>query len=236
MNGRDGWLGMKEMWIGYNVGHRMGSLLCYSARQTDWPSDGSMWNSFQPVGPWMGHSFTKLGLGCWRSLNAVRMFITNRLRLNKGLKIPKGQSYPIISAIFYKIIQINQKEIGFEERNHIKNRPRLFIENVCFTESNKLSVCAIRIYFTFDIVKIVMDECLSISFHYQYQYMPQRRTLELGTVWFGMWIQELVFRNIWKCNSNISMFEMQDWRPSCDLGSSLQRELHSTNLIRMVTK
>ena len=120
MNGRDGWLGMKEMWIGYNVGHRMGSLLCYSARQTDWPSDGSMWNSFQPVGPWMGHSFTKLGLGCWRSLNAVRMFITNRLRFNKGLKIPKGQSYPIISAIFYKIIQINQKEIGFEERNHIK--------------------------------------------------------------------------------------------------------------------
>ena len=38
------------------------------------PSNGSMWNSysFQPVGPWMGYSFTDLGAeGCCRSLNVL---------------------------------------------------------------------------------------------------------------------------------------------------------------------
>ena len=36
--------------------------------------NGSMWNSysFQPIGPWMGYSFTDLGAeGCCRSLNAL---------------------------------------------------------------------------------------------------------------------------------------------------------------------
>ena len=57
---------MKEMWVGYNVGCTM-SL-------ANWPSDGSMLNSynFQPVGPWMGYSFTDLGAeGCCHSLNTL---------------------------------------------------------------------------------------------------------------------------------------------------------------------
>ena len=42
--------------------------------QKDQPSNGSMGNSysFQPIGPWMGYSFTDLGAeGCCRSLNAL---------------------------------------------------------------------------------------------------------------------------------------------------------------------
>ena len=52
----------------------MGLLLGHSAWQIDWPSNGSMWNSysFQPVNPWMGYSFTDLGAeGCCHSLNAL---------------------------------------------------------------------------------------------------------------------------------------------------------------------
>ena len=52
----------------------MGLLLGHSAWQIDWPSNGSMWNSysFQLVGPWMGYSFTDLGAeGCCCSLNAL---------------------------------------------------------------------------------------------------------------------------------------------------------------------
>ena len=40
----------------------------------DRPSNGSIWNSysFQPIGPWMGYSFTDLGAeGCCRFLNAL---------------------------------------------------------------------------------------------------------------------------------------------------------------------
>ena len=52
----------KEMWFGYNVGCTMGLLLAHSAWQIDWPSNGSMSNSysFQPVGPWMDYSVTDL--------------------------------------------------------------------------------------------------------------------------------------------------------------------------------
>ena len=52
----------------------MGLLLGHGAWQIDLPSDGSMWNScsFQPIGPWIGYSFTDLGAeGCCRSLNAL---------------------------------------------------------------------------------------------------------------------------------------------------------------------
>ena len=48
--------------------------LGHSAWQKDRPSNGSMWNSysFQPIGSWMGYSFTDLGAeGCCRSLNAL---------------------------------------------------------------------------------------------------------------------------------------------------------------------
>ena len=47
------------------------------AWQIDRPSNGSMWNSysFQPVGQWMGYSFTDLGAeGCCRSLNALLLY------------------------------------------------------------------------------------------------------------------------------------------------------------------
>ena len=50
------------------------SFLGHSAWQIQWPSNGSMCNSysFQPVGPWMGYSFTDLGAeGCCRSLNTL---------------------------------------------------------------------------------------------------------------------------------------------------------------------
>ena len=73
-NGKVHWLRMKEMWIVYNVACIMGLLLGYSAWQIGRPSNGSMWksNNFQPVGPWMGYSFTDLGAeGCSRSLNAL---------------------------------------------------------------------------------------------------------------------------------------------------------------------
>ena len=46
----------------------------HGAWQIDQPSNGSVWNfySFQPVGQWMGYSFTDLGAeGCCRSLNAL---------------------------------------------------------------------------------------------------------------------------------------------------------------------
>ena len=56
---------MKEMWVKYNIGCTMGLLLGHGTWQIDWPSNGSMWNSygFQPIGPWMGYSFTDLGAG-----------------------------------------------------------------------------------------------------------------------------------------------------------------------------
>ena len=65
---------MKGMWVGYDVGCTMGLTLGHGAWQIDQPSNGSMWNSysFQPVGQWMGYSFTDLGAeGCCRSLNAL---------------------------------------------------------------------------------------------------------------------------------------------------------------------
>ena len=73
-------LGMKEMWDGYDVGCTMGLTLGHGAWQIDWPSNGSMWNSysFQPVGQWMGYLFTDLGAeGCFRSLNAL-FFLFNQ--------------------------------------------------------------------------------------------------------------------------------------------------------------
>ena len=67
-------IGMKGMWVGYDVGCTMGLTLGHGAWQIDWPSNGSMWNSysFQPVGQWMGYSFTDQGAeGCCCSLNAL---------------------------------------------------------------------------------------------------------------------------------------------------------------------
>ena len=55
----------------------MGFTLGHGAWQIDQPSNGSIWNSysFQPVGQWMGYSFTDLGAeGCCRSLNALFSF------------------------------------------------------------------------------------------------------------------------------------------------------------------
>ena len=52
----------------------MGLTLGHGAWQIDQPSNGLMWNSysFQPVGQWMGYSFTDLGAeGCCCSLNAL---------------------------------------------------------------------------------------------------------------------------------------------------------------------
>ena len=62
-NGRVDSLGMKGMWVGYDVGCTMGWTLGHSAWQIDRPSNGSMWNSysFQSVSPWMDYSFTDLG-------------------------------------------------------------------------------------------------------------------------------------------------------------------------------
>ena len=60
----------------------MGLLLGHNAWQRDRPSNGSMWNSysFQPIGPWMGYSFTDLGAeGCCRSLNALLYPHTTKL-------------------------------------------------------------------------------------------------------------------------------------------------------------
>ena len=62
------------MWVGYNVVCTMGLFLGHSAWQKDRSSNVSMWNSynFQPIGPWMGNSFTDLGAeGCCHSLNAL---------------------------------------------------------------------------------------------------------------------------------------------------------------------
>ena len=73
-NGRFDSLGMKGMWVAYDVECTMGLTLGHGAWQIDLPSNGSMWNSysFQPVGQWMGYSFTDLGAeGCCRSLNAL---------------------------------------------------------------------------------------------------------------------------------------------------------------------
>ena len=50
----------------------------HGAWQIDQPSNGSVWNSysFEPVGQWLGYSFTDLGAeGCCRSLNALFFFI-----------------------------------------------------------------------------------------------------------------------------------------------------------------
>ena len=73
-NGRVDSLGMKGVWVGYNVGCTMGLTLGHGACQIDRPSNGSMWNScsFQPLGQWMGYSFTDLRAeGCCHSLNAL---------------------------------------------------------------------------------------------------------------------------------------------------------------------
>ena len=74
IDGRFHSLGMKGMRVGYDVECTMGLTLGHGAWQIDWPSNGSMWNSysFQPVGQWMGYLFTELGAeGCCRSLNAL---------------------------------------------------------------------------------------------------------------------------------------------------------------------
>ena len=58
----------------------MGLTLGHGAWQIDRPSNGSMWNSysFQPIGQWMGYSFTDLEAeGCCRSLNALFVFVFN---------------------------------------------------------------------------------------------------------------------------------------------------------------
>ena len=61
---------MKGMWVGYDVGCTVGLTLGHGAWQIDHPINGS--HSFQPVGQWMGYSFTDLGAeGCCRSLNAL---------------------------------------------------------------------------------------------------------------------------------------------------------------------
>ena len=73
-NGMVDSLGMKGMWVGYDVGCTMGLTLGHGGWQIDQPSNGSMWNSynFQPVGQWMGYWFTDLGAeGCCRSLNVL---------------------------------------------------------------------------------------------------------------------------------------------------------------------
>ena len=56
----------------------MGLTCGHGAWQIDRQSNGSMWDSysFQPVGQWMGYSFTDLGAeGCCRSLNALFIFM-----------------------------------------------------------------------------------------------------------------------------------------------------------------
>ena len=73
-NGRVDSLGMKRMWVGYDVG-------CHGAWKIDRRSNGSMLNSysFQPVGPWMGYSFTDLGAEvCCHSLNALLQVLHSR--------------------------------------------------------------------------------------------------------------------------------------------------------------
>ena len=70
-NGRVNSLGMKGMRVGSDV---IRITLGHGAWQINRPSIGSMWNSYslQPVGQWMGYSFTDLGAeGCCRSLNAL---------------------------------------------------------------------------------------------------------------------------------------------------------------------
>ena len=54
-NGRVDSLGMKGMWVGYDVGCTIRLTLGHGAWQIDWPSNGSMWNSyiFQSFGPSM---------------------------------------------------------------------------------------------------------------------------------------------------------------------------------------
>ena len=71
-------LRMKGMWVRYDVGCTMGLTLGHGACHIDRPIDGSMWNSysFQPVGLWMGFSFTDLGAeGYCRSLNALLQYL-----------------------------------------------------------------------------------------------------------------------------------------------------------------
>ena len=56
-----------------------GLALGYSAWQIDRPSNGSVWKyySFQPVGLWMGYSFTDLGAEGCCSLNAMFNNVTH---------------------------------------------------------------------------------------------------------------------------------------------------------------
>ena len=84
-NGRFDSLGMKGMWVGYDVGCTMGLTCGHGAWQIDRQSSGSMWNSysFQPVGQWMSYSFTDLGAeGCCRSLNALLFSLSMLLLLS----------------------------------------------------------------------------------------------------------------------------------------------------------
>ena len=69
------WIFKVKYWNWCNLGMGGSTHLKWKgAWQIDQPSNGSMWNSysFQPVGQWMGYSFTDLGAeGCCRSLNAL---------------------------------------------------------------------------------------------------------------------------------------------------------------------
>ena len=81
---------MKGMWVGYDVGCTMGLTLGHGAWQIDRPSYGSMWNcySFQPVGQWMGYSFTDPEAeGCCRSLNALLRSFMKEIIILQGVMV-----------------------------------------------------------------------------------------------------------------------------------------------------
>ena len=71
----------------------MGLFLGHSAWKKVRPSKGSMWNSssFQPIGPWMGYSFTDLGAeGCCHSLNAL--FFQLQIKFDENKQVSQMQA------------------------------------------------------------------------------------------------------------------------------------------------
>ena len=91
-NGRVDSLGMKGMWVGYDVGCTRGFTMGHGAWQVDRPSDGSMWNSysFQSVCPWW--LFVHWSRG-WGVLSfSERFFIVNKSNV-------LCQSWPVLCQL-----------------------------------------------------------------------------------------------------------------------------------------
>ena len=110
----------------------MGLTLGHGAWQIDQQSNGSMWNSynFQPVGQWMGYSFTDPGAeGCCRSLNAL-LWLSRALWYNYWL---------YFSCIEVKIFGHTIPMVNIIRASFLFQTLTLLLGNQCSTQQHSIA-------------------------------------------------------------------------------------------------